>query len=545
MNTSEIKKFVELKFKESAIPVADVTIRSFPGELIVVVSVSGNLDAAVTLANELDCSIEDGFITVKKVDSLPIASSTNTVKSIFDDRVNKVIELLESRSRASETQPALQYIQDVEGRLSSAVARRNHLIFGRRGVGKTALMLEAKKKLEQSGEKTIWINMQTLRTLDFKRAFLAIAERIVELPSISYIGSKVDRRSLVLSGEIKEEIKKIQSKNPSTTDEISIVVPKIQRLLNIFCAELQCGVYVFLDDTHYLTPNDVPHLLDLLHSITRDNPVWLKVAGIRHQMRWFVGDPPTGLQTGHDASLINLDVTLHEPAKAKIFLENILTSYVEAADARPRRGFLSDGALDRLVLASGGVPRDFATLCASAIQIARRRSNARLAGVQDVNNAAGEAMQIKMQELDDDAASDVGTAGKLRKALDIVSNFLLAEQQITFLRIDFKDKESRTFEYNLTQSLMDLRMLHLVNPSLSDKREAGRRSEVYLLDLSQYSGSRLKQKLRVLDFSKNCLVLKKTRSSERPRWATTASKLIEILRFGPIFELSMLENLVN
>jgi hypothetical protein len=72
-----------------------------------------------------------------------------------------------------------------------------------------------------------------------------------------------------------------------------------------------------------------PILLDMLHGITRDNATWIKAAGIKHQSRWFTDNPPTGLQTGHDAAIINLDVTLEQPAKAKNFLTHILQNYID------------------------------------------------------------------------------------------------------------------------------------------------------------------------------------------------------------------------
>ena len=211
----------------------------------------------------------------------------------------------------------------------------------------------------------------------------------------------------------------------------------------------------------------------------------------------------------------------------------------------PSRGFLSGAALDRLVLASGGVPRDFLTLCVAALQIARQRTNARTVGVQDVNHAAGAAAQTKLQELEDDAAAARGRSQDLVSALNIVREFLLTERQITFLSVDFLDKENRPKEYGLMQGLMDLRMLHLINSALSDAHHAGHRSEVYLLDLSQYSGARLKRNLRVLDFVKDNLVLKKTIGQDAPRIGDTPRKLVELLRLGPTFELSLLANIVN
>jgi hypothetical protein len=95
------------------------------------------------------------------------------------------------------------------------------------------------------------------------------------------------------------------------------------------------------------------------------------------------------------------------------------------------------------------------------------------------------------------------------------------------------------------QGLMDLRMLHLINSGLSDAHQAGRRSEVYLLDLSQYSGARLKHNLRVLDFVRDHLILRKTRSDDPPRIGDTPRKLVDLLRRGPIFELASLTNIVD
>ena len=101
------------------------------------------------------------------------------------------------------------------------------------------------------------------------------------------------------------------------------------------------------------------------------------------------------------------------------------------------------------------------------------------------------------------------------------------------------------------QGLMDLRMLHLINSGLSDAHHAGRRAEVYLLDLSQYSGARLKRDLRVLDFVGNHLVLKRTRKRtglagvEGPKVGDTPRRLVELLRRGPTFELGALSGIVN
>jgi hypothetical protein len=306
---------------------------------------------------------------------------------------------------------------------------------------------------------------------------------------------------------------------------------------------MQEDLYLFLDDIHYLAMKEQPKFLDMIHSITRDNPIWIKAAGIKHQSRWFTDNPPTGLQTGHDAAIINLDVTLEQPAKAKEFLSDILRTYTDEVKLGSIFGIMSGEALDRLVLASGGVPRDFLVLSATGIQVARQRANARAAGVQDVNEAAGRIAQTKLQELEDDAASAMGMARARTEALQFLRGFLIETKQVTYFRVDFRDKESHPTEYDLLQSLMDLRLIHLINASLSDERHAGRRSEVYMLDLSQFSGTRFKRNLKVLDFTKTYLVLKNTGGAAVPRRGDSPKKLQSILRRGPIFELAELANL--
>jgi len=429
----------------------------------------------------------------------------------------------------------------VDERLNLAVSARHQLIFGRRGVGKTSLLLEAKRMLEADGALVLWVNMHPLRALDAGRAFLTVVSRLCDLMMGAHHGGKAPMSSIQLVAAARAAIEERIFASGVTYEEASSLVPIVQQAVSRFCVETNIQVYVFLDDVHYVHLQQVPLLLDLLHGITRDNPVWLKVAGIQHQTRWFIPNPPIGLQTGHDATIINLDVTLEHPERASKFLLDVLRGYVEDCDALPLSRVISSAALERLVLASGGVPRDFLTLCASSIQTARQRVNASAVGVQDVNNAAGFAGQTKLQELEDDAAATAGRSAILINALNALRTFLVSEQQITFFRVDFRDKEMHGQEYRVLQALADLRMLHLINASLSDPKQAGQRSEVYLLDLSQYSGSRLKQWLRVLDFERGHMVLKRTRSKEPPKVGDTVLRLVALLRQGPIFPLTTID----
>lgn len=532
-------------FDEAQIDLLDLNVRKYPSEAIYIASVQEkDFARAVELASKVDDSLSDGFITVKKTKATLLKETSRPIASLADPRVTDLVEVLNARSRTSEQQPSLRYVVDAAQNLNVAASRRHHLIFGRRGVGKTALMLEARKLVESRGSIATWINVQTIRGLDANNAFLTCALRFCELPEI-YLQRRSNALSVQRSAGLKEKINALLGEQTTDPKRVDLMVPELQQMLQIFTGEIQEDIFIFLDDIHYLSINELPPFLDKIHAITRDNPIWIKATGIKHQCRWFSQNPPTGLQTGHDASMINLDVTLEQPSRAKDFLSSILKTYTDEIRIGSVSGVIPGTALDRLVLASGGVPRDFLVLSATALQVARERPNARSVGVQDVNEAAGRTAKIKLQELDDDAASSFGSAPHRQEAVKRLREFLLDDEQATFFRVDFRDKEQRPKDYELLQSLMDLRFIHLINASLSDERHAGRRAEVYMLDLSQFSGSRFKHHLRVLDFTKGYLVLKNTGSKAEPKPGDTPKRLLGILRRGPLFPLEVLEMQVD
>jgi len=533
-----LEDLIRGRFEQGGIRPIGIKVRSFPGETIVVVHVASQLEQAMRIGSELDSQIENGFVTVRLAEET-LSKPPSPVASIRDARISKLIGLLEARSRTSEVQPSLRYVEDVEGRLQVARAPRHHLIFGRRGAGKSALMMETRSQLEKAGTQVVWLNIQSVRQLASEGAFLTLASRLCDLPITQFASRTTPPQSLLQARELKVQADALLTGHGSQSSS-GLLTSQLNQLLRIYCAETQVPVYVFLDDVHYLPYNEQAQFLDKVHGLTRDNPVWLKVAGIRHQMRWFVPEPPTGLQLPHDANEIDLDITLQEPERARRVLQDVLDGFVDECDARPRRGFIGGPALDRLVLASGAVPRDFVTLCARSIQVARGRGNARTTGVQDVNEAAGQAAKAKFQELEEDASAALGTATPVVNALQYVRRFCLETNQRSYFRVEFGDKESHPEGYALVQRLLDLRFLHLIHGSLSDQHHVGRRSEVYLLDLSEYTGARLKQQLWVLDLEAGHLLLKKTRSTEAPRSGDNPRRLVAILRLGPVLQLEPL-----
>lgn len=540
-----LEDMIRARFRLADIDVESIVARRFPNENIVIVEVrEQHFMSAVEFANSLDLSAQNAFVTVRRV-AVTAKKDESKLASLADSRITKFIELIDARSRTSGTQGSLHYVQDVASNLNLCLSPRHNLIFGRRGVGKTALMLEAKRIAEERGNLTFWINIQTIGSLSASAALVTTASRLMDIVRVAHSGRLVPPKSVVEGAELQRQLAQALGTRDITVSNASYFLPRIQNVLTLLSHETQSHLYLFLDDIHYLTMSEQPRFLDMIHAVTRDSNVWIKAAGIKHQTRWFNDNPPVGLQTGHDAKLIELDITLEDPGKAKNFLYEIGKAYADEVGINSTNSFLPQSTIDRLVLASGGVPRDFLVLASQAIRVGQRRAKARIVGIQDVNEAAGQLAQLKIQELEQDAAASIGSAQSRVDALKRLSNYLLEEKQTTYFRIDYKDKEDHPKEYGLLQSLMDLRMIHLIHGGLSDEHRAGQRSEVYMLDLSRYSSSRFKHQLRVLDFSRNHLVLKTTGTTESPRIGDTPKRLLGILRRGVVFELGELTSFLR
>jgi hypothetical protein len=531
------------EFRECQIEIQSLERRDYPEESIFVVQVlPEDFQKAQDLGNSLDHKLQElgtkGFVTVRRVE-LPVAAIQKRLeKGIGDSRVTELVTLLTARSRTSEVQPSLDYIPDTASNVNTVIAPRHQLIFGRRGAGKTALMVEAKRRVTANGDVTVWVNLQTLRLESVERAFTFVCQRICDALQGYFASTSQTPHVLSQIAQLKDDLNRISRSEQISGNEVARLIPRMQLTLRRFADSSTRRVYIFIDELHYFERALQPNLLDAIHGVVRDCDAWIKIAGIRHLSRWFKSNPPLGLQTGHDAEHIDLDITLETPSKAKEFLEKILSSYARSVGITALYGFIMAEALDRLVLASGAVPRDYLVLCADAVRQAKRRERAKVIGVQDINKAAGEAAKVKLSELEDDTAS--AASPQLIDHLNVIRRFCIDEKRYTIFRVDFRDKEKHPQEYNAIQDLMDLRLLHLIDSSLSDEKEAGRRSEVYMIDLSQYSGQRLKKNLKALDFKDGHLVLKATGSKEPAKSGGTPKQRLGILRRAPLFDLKKL-----
>ena len=294
--------------------------------------------------------------------------------------------------------------------------------------------------------------------------------------------------------EVEERFKR------SKTDFLHRHILDYQRLFTELSDISGGDAYLLLDDLYHIRRADQARVLDYFHRLAKDHKLWLKVGTIRHRTNWYVhGDPPVGMKIADDADEIDLDVTLEKYSLAKDFLTKVLSNFSNAAGVGRLDGFLTDGALDRLVLACGGVARDFLSIFRRSVVVARERGGGprgEKVGVEDVNIAAGEYDSTKREDFKRDTLDD---SSPLDVEFERIRQFCLEKNNTNCFLLD---KEQQHVEVDLIHELVDLKLVHLVRSRVTVSGRRGRIFEAYMLDLSQYAGARKRRELEIVEFWK-------------------------------------------
>jgi hypothetical protein len=247
------------------------------------------------------------------------------------------------------------------------------------------------------------------------------------------------------------------------------------------------GGFVFVDDLYQIQRNDQPEVLGYLHRLVKDTDLWLKIGSIRYSTVTFKpGDPPRGMQRGQDAHEVPLDRGLRHPQVTQTFLEKILSQICQKADI-DINDLLTVEARKRLVLASGGVARDYLRITAGAIDEARNRGVTDKSGshriiVDDINKAAGLLSPAKFDDLKADEPQEAAALAELVRKL---TEFCRERGRAYFLiAVDSVDLSAQV------DKLQHLRFAHLLIESETVPDRGSQRFNVWLLDVAELSAQR-------------------------------------------------------
>jgi len=328
------------------------------------------------------------------------------------------------RETRSTKKPLYKFVDF--GFVNRLASNRNHVIFGRRGSGKSVLLRELETRVESSKIHTILIDVEQIAQKSYPNLiieFLLIVLRDLLARTRAGVLNKLNLSRRNLAGEIETEIKRLESlyqkadevkqkvlereqKETKTefNEEISTVqsilrlaanlsnrkateqaieeeatwkkigalfngIGKYRAIINKWLGDMGYdSLYILVDDFYQIDLLHQPLIADYLKRLIRGVPCYLKIATVRNRSLLFVRDNLTeaGLQAAHDYTSLDLDFSLDDFARARNFLSTILKNVCEGrlGPLNPDSLFASDGveALDILTEASGGNPRDFINL---------------------------------------------------------------------------------------------------------------------------------------------------------------------------------------
>lgn len=446
------------------------------------------------------------------------------------DDVVKVLRYIEENMRVTD-QTSIEYL-DPQGNIDRLSIRQNHIIFGRRGSGKSLLLKSLRKSTEFS---CISVNMEDFKDISFPNSIIQVQKSILKqlIPVVKEMHSKFTfaylMKSLPLHRKLAKQIKildeqlihpdqydksfrekkagKVSGKGKGKVggsefetgvesseeveiskqikiDKLDILKNKLSDIKELFsevAAFIDNDIYLILDDFYFIRKDEQPYFLDFFHRVSKNTPLYLKVATIKHRSKLYVQDTSyIGIEIPHDAQPLILDYSLQDFDALVTFMKNLLQHINQKVGVDIKYDeLITDNAFRFLCLASGGVPRDFFSLLISLEPLLGGKSVSK----PNVIEKAIESVANKMEYFRKDAENeDVLLEHYLRIIKeDIIENkkwnaFLLSNSEVQkYPQINQAIKE-----------LVDLRFIHLVNTNISSANSDGTRYSAYMLDIGLF-----------------------------------------------------------
>jgi len=369
-----------------------------------------------------------------------------------------------------------RYTRSLFGAEEQVTARSNNVVFGRRGSGKSSLLLYALHSREAGGEPSVWVDMQVYAQREDEAVIVDVLSEIV-----SQTWGLVTTN--LFAPGIRDKLSELKRRGDQVTlREIREVLPDIKRLFATL-QQAPSDFFVFLDDFHVIGRTLQPLLLDILYAFCRGNRVFLKISAIETLTRLWEATTRRGLEVPHDAQVLRLDYNLTNPQMATEHITKILDGHANYCGLPSVRLLCSENdVLSRLVWVAAGVPRDSISIFSRAITAAAQEGKKRVT-VTNVNVAAAEVVADKLRDIEIDTTGSFDEANEL---LAEIKDFCLRKKKHNAFVVEIAHDDKT---YTLVRELVDLRLLHVIHDGITRHR-ADRRYIALILDYGFYIGVR-------------------------------------------------------
>lgn len=446
---------------------------------------------------------------------------------------------------------------DVSNALSDIKARQNHAVFGRRGCGKTLLLHYSAKTLPK-GIRRIYLNCEDFKRHSFPNVLLEILDTLFigldkHLGGWFGTGKKYRRLVAGIRGTLgalrqqddqrQEEVREAKAAggedslragvsvgngtfglklddslskrwNNETERKYTLCQDKIRDLdralpdikkvvTQLFELSPQVNaVFLEIDDFYHLPRADQPLVMDYVHRLCKDVPLYFKVATLRHASTLY-GDrhgQPIGTQEGHDYQPINVDFTFSDFRKTVEQNSKILHEFGRLAGLERAEidGLFKGEGFARLVLAGGGVPRDCLSLLLKVLEAVQPPAGDGKIGKDDVRILSRANFERRIEELKQD--SEGKEQGILIKGIYVLRKFCITKGTNVILVSEAILQQNDKIR-DLMNRILDYRIIHTAGSALTHKSLPGT-YHAFVIDIGCYAHMRVLQgKLDEIDLS--------------------------------------------
>lgn len=468
-----------------------------------------------------------------------------TILRVNADALRKLRLVINENLRVQRGGAEIVPYIDVSNGLSDIAARQNHAVFGRRGCGKTLLLHYSAGQLPDD-IRPVYLNCEDFKKHSFPNVLIEILDALfAELESrlTGWFGKKKRSREVII--QIREELKALRAKadqqdteireaeanevkdsqggglelrsaplavnvgtdlselskveierkylqNQNKIRDLDMWLPRLKQQIREFfdLSSTVRAVYLQIDDFYHLTREDQPLVMDYIHRLCKDLPLYFKLATLRHASTLYADrlGQPLGAQERHDYQPINIDFTFSNFGKTVDQNRQIFHEFARRAGLKPQDiddVFKGEG-FERLVLAGGGVPRDCLSLFLEVLDTVQPPSGDGRIGKDDVRILSRANFERRIEELKQD--SEGREQGILIRGIYVLRQFCI-EKKANVLLVSEALLQQNDRVRSLLYRLLDYRIIHTAGTALTHKSQPGT-YHAFAIDIGCYAHMR-------------------------------------------------------
>jgi hypothetical protein len=472
-------------------------------------------------------------------------------------KLHKLRTVITENLRVQRDGKPIKYV-DIGNALQDARAKQNHTIFARRGCGKTLLLHDSRRQLP-TNIKAVYLNCEDFKQHSFPNVLIEILrslfkeleknltgwfgkkakskqiikgiisrlnslqreadaqdEEVVRRNEVSKTkggeaGASIEYGQLSLKGAGKAEITAKAAIDRSfkihkdKLQELDRWLPELKDSIRDFfdLSTSTEALFLQIDDLYHLKRTDQAFVVDYIHRLCKDVPLYFKFATLRHASTLYVDrdGQPIGAQERHDYQPINVDFTFGEFKKTESQNWRILEEFAAEAGVKSSDldGLFKGEGFTRLVMAGGGVPRDVLSLFLQLLSDVDAEDGGKI-GKDEVRIASRTNFERKIEELKQD--SQGAEQDDLLRGIYAIREFCLDKKTNVFVVSEKLIRQNDQYRA-LFYRLLDYRIIHSCATALTHKSQEGT-FQAFAIDIGSYAHLRkLQSRFTEIDVSRS------------------------------------------